>query len=112
MDQLRFTTTEPGGFLGIMNNREEHNPLAIPKSTGELIQDKVKGRCAYIHDTAEELAGYDIPTFIDGNMGQLDLPIEDQDILMLLPSGEYKCKAIRTSDKATWDMNVYYITLY
>lgn len=93
MKQLRLTTTKPMGMLGIMNPIEDHAPLSIPNEVGEMIMDKIKGRTAYIHGEAESIAGFDIPTFIDGNLGQLDLPIGQQDILMLLPSGEYKCKA-------------------
>lgn len=93
MKQLRFTTTKPMPLLGIMNPKEDHAPLVTPKEIGELVKDKIKGRTAYIEGEAEELAGYDIPTFIDGNLAQLDLPTEQQDILMLLPCGEYKCKA-------------------
>lgn len=93
MKQLRFTTTKPMGMLGIMNPKEDHAPLVTPKEVGELVMDKIKGRTAYIHGEAEGLAEYDIPTFIDGNLAQLELPTEQQDILMVLPSGEYKCKA-------------------
>lgn len=94
MKQLRFSTTAPMGFFGILNSDEEKNkPLVLPKTVDELIHDKVRGRTAYIHGEAENLARFDIPQFIDGNMGQLDLPVDEQDILMLLPCGEYPCKA-------------------
>lgn len=33
----------------------------------------------HIHDDAEELAGFDLPIFLDGDYGQLDLPVEEQD---------------------------------
>lgn len=109
MKQLRFTTTKPMPMLGIFNKEEDHQPLVIPKDVGEFIQDKTKGKTAYIHGDAEALAGFDIPTFIDGNLGQLDLPQNKQNILMLLPSGEYKCKAeFCTEAGAT---NSYLITL-
>jgi hypothetical protein len=93
MKQLRFTTTKPMAMLGLLNPKADHAPLIEPNKVGELIMDKIKGRKAYIHGEAEEIAGYDIPKMIDGNLAQLELPIEKQDILMLLPSGEYKCKA-------------------
>lgn len=80
-------------MLGILNPDEDHKPLVEPKETGELIMDKIKGKTAYIHGDAEALAGYDIPTFIDGNLAQLERPVEEQDIVMILPDGEYKCKA-------------------
>lgn len=87
MKQLRLTTSKPG-FFGSTNE-----PLVIPTNVSEIIHDEVEGDGAFLDGDAEELAGYDIPIFIDGNLGQLDLPIEEQDILMLLPSGEYQCKA-------------------
>ncbi len=93
MKQLRFTTTKPMGMIGIFNPEEDHQPLVIPTEVGELIMDKTKGSGAYIHGEAERKAGFDIPTFIDGNLAQLERPVEEQDILMLLPDGEYKCKA-------------------
>ena len=93
MKQLRFTTTFAMPMLGIMNPEEDHSPLSLPDDIGELIIDELKGKNAYIHDDAEDLAGYDIPVFIDGNLGQLGLPFDQQDILMLLPSGNYQCKA-------------------
>jgi hypothetical protein len=92
MKQLRFTTSEPKSMFDSIFN-ENHLLLVTPNNIGELISDQIKGKTAYIHGEAENIAGFDIPSFIDGNLRQLDLPIEQQDILMLLPSGEYKCKA-------------------
>lgn len=93
MKQLRFTTTMSMSFAGVFNPKEDFKPLALPTEIGEIIQDKLKGKNIYIHGDAEDLAGFDIPLFIDGNLGQLDLPIEQQDILMCLPNKTYKCKA-------------------
>jgi len=109
LKQLRLTTTKPMGMLGIMNPIEDHAPLTKPNEVGELIMDKIKGRTAYIHGEAESIAGFDIPTFIDGNLAQLELPIEQQDILLLLPSGEYKCKAEYYNEIGA--SNCYLITL-
>lgn len=89
MNQLRFTTSNPQMFC--LSGKE----LVDPKDTGDLIVGSLNGYFAYIDGDAEELAGYDIPIFIDGHMEQLDLPEKDQDILMMLPSGEYKCRAVR-----------------
>lgn len=102
MLQLRFTTSNPRafGFAG--------QPLVTPTLVGELEQSELIGNRAYIHGDAETLARYDIPIFIDGYMGQLDLPVDEQDILMLLPSGEYKCKAELQKEN---DKGSYYITL-
>lgn len=93
MKQLRFTTTKPMAMLGLFNPASDHIPLSIPCNLGEFIPDKIRGKTAYIHRHAEDIAGYDIPYFLDGNLGQLDLPVTEQDILMVLPSGEYQCKS-------------------
>jgi hypothetical protein len=108
MKQLRFTTTKPMSLLGIFD-KDQEPALVKPKSYGDFVMDSVVTNKAYIHGDAEELAGYDIPVFIDGNMGQLDLPIDQQDILMLLPSGEYKCKAEYCDN--VFASNCYLITL-
>jgi hypothetical protein len=110
MKQLRLTTTEPKSFLGIMYPMEEHEPLVTPNNIGKLIMGKTKTSTAYIHGEAERLAGFDIPFFIDGNLAQLDLPINQQDILLLLPSGEYKCKAEYYDEIRS--LESYLITLY
>jgi hypothetical protein len=105
MKQLRFTTTKPYGmFCG-----ENKGVLVSVTDIGELIQDEIKGKTAYIHGDAQELAGFDIPVFFDGNLGQFELPKEEQDILMLLPSGEYPCVA-EYSDEV-FSSNCYLITL-
>jgi len=111
MKQLRFTTTKAQSMLGIFDE-EPAETLVVASVIGELIKTKIKGRTAYIHAEAETLAGYDIPKFIDGDLGQLDLPIEEQDILMILPSGEYPCVAeYREPDKNEWDDDCYYLVL-
>lgn len=108
MNQLRFTTTKPMAMMGIFNPDKDHEPLVTPAVIGELIMDEVKCDTVYIHDDAQALAGYDIPTFIDGNIGQLDQPVEKQDIVMLLPDGEYKCKSVLYNHNGK---DRYYITL-
>lgn len=89
MKQLRFTTTAPYSML----STAEQKPTHLPDNLGELVQTELKGKTAYIHGEAERLAGFDIPVFLDGDMAQLIAPVKDQDILMVLPSGEYKCKS-------------------
>jgi hypothetical protein len=106
MKQLRFTTTKP---FSMFEFGEEHAPLVIPEHISDFITDKVKGKTAYIHDDAEALARFDIPVFIDGNLGQLELPKEEQDILMLLPSGEYPCVSEYVDKSGS--SNCYFITL-
>lgn len=93
MKQLRFTTTKPMALFGILSPKEDHEPLVVPEPRFDLIQTETKAPMAFINGEAETLAGFDVPLFIDGDMGQLDLPADQQDIIMLLPSGEYKCRA-------------------
>ena len=109
MNTLRFTTTKPMAMMGIFHSKEDHKPLSVPVNAGEFIKDVVKGKGAYIHGEAEHLAGFDIITWIDGNLGQLDRPIEEQDILMILPGGEYPCKAEYCTEFGAQDK--YLITL-
>lgn len=105
MKQLRFTSTKPYGmFCG-----DYEGTLVSLTNIGEFIQDEIKGKTAYIHGDAEELAGFDIPVFFDGNLGQLELPKEEQDILMMLPSGEYACVAEYVDEPL--NSNCYLITL-
>lgn len=108
MKQLRFTTTEPYSmFFG-----GDAELLVKPDDIGTLNENKPIGTGAYIHDDAEELAGFDIPIFLDGDYEQLDLPVEEQDILMMLPSGNYKCKAELSYSSMHNDINdKYLITL-
>lgn len=90
MKTLKFTTSNPG-FFGATGE-----PLVFPKEGEELefFKDtKPKSNSVYIDGDAEYLAGYDIPVFLSGSMDMLNMPIEEQDIIMVLPSGEYKCKA-------------------
>lgn len=91
MKQLRFTTTTPMAMFSSASS--DYKTLANPTDVGELIFDELKGTNAYIHGEAQSIAGFDIPVFIDGNLAQLELPTDQQDILMLLPDGEHKCKA-------------------
>lgn len=109
MKQLRLTTKKPMGLLDIGNPEEDHQPLINPTEKGDFILDKIKGRNVYIHGEAEKLAKFDIPVFIDGNLGQLALPIEEQDILLMLPCGNYKCKS--EYNDSIGASNCYLITL-
>lgn len=89
MKQLRFTTTAPHSMF----NTHDTELLVSLDNIGTLSNYIAKGDGAYIHGDAENIAGFDIPYFLDGDLEQLDLSVEEQDILMILPSGEYKCKA-------------------
>ena len=107
MRQLRFTTTAPHSMFGPFDNG---GILVDPEDRKDLLPSDLKGTRAYIHNEAEDLAGFDIPSFIDGDMGQLDLPVEQQNILMMLPSGNYQCQAKLQTDRSI-DNGAYYITL-
>jgi len=58
---------------------------------------KTKFEIARIHGKAEHLAGHNLPMFIDGDMLELDKPIDQQYIIMVLPSGEYECTSTPTN---------------
>lgn len=106
MNTLKFTTSKPG-FFGSTGE-----PLVYPKEGEELefFKDtKPKSNSVYIHGEAEKLAGYDIPVFLSGNMDMLNVPIEEQNIIMVLPDSEHKCKA--TINVGIFGES-YYLTLY
>lgn len=106
MNTLKFTTSKPG-FFGSTGE-----PLVSPKEGEEFefFKDtKPKSNSAYIHGEAEVLAGYDIPVFLSGSMDMLNVPIEEQNIVMVLPVSEHKCKA--TINVGTISES-YYLTLY
>jgi len=107
MEQLRITTTKPYSLiLGAFNEDAiEDKPIVDIKDNGELITPTLKGKNAYLDGELERLAGFDIPLFIDGDMGQLDLNVSEQDILFLMPEKDYQCNAILQSSGS------YYITL-
>jgi hypothetical protein len=107
MKQLRITTTKPYSLiLGAFDEDVvERKPIVDIKNNGELITPTLKGRNAYLDGKLEELAKFDIPLFIDGDMGQLDMDTSKQNILFLMPKKNYKCKAILQSSGS------YYITL-
>lgn len=91
MIQLRITTTTPHSMFSSSDELRTELPTEIGEITGEL---KNKGASAYIDGEAESLAGFDIPVILDGNIGQVDLPIEEQDIVMLIDGVAHKVVAI------------------
>jgi hypothetical protein len=95
MKKLRLTTTGPKAFFGLLlPGSDESGPLVVPEDIGEIVDaTTLKCRSAYIHGEAEKKAKFDIPVFLDGDMAQLGLPVEQQDIELLLPDGVYKCKS-------------------
>lgn len=103
MKQLRLTTSNPG-FFGTTSA-----PHIIPEELGETIpMNEQKCKNAYIHGEAETLAGFDIPIILDGDLNQLNQPVEEQDILLMLPDGNYQCKCTIEEDLIR---PAYYITL-
>jgi hypothetical protein len=83
---------------------ETGKPMVQPPDAKETFGQSLYAD-AYLDGEAQELAGYDQPIFIDGDLSQLDKPKEEQKIQMLLPQGEYECVA-----KAE-DVGFYYINL-
>jgi len=94
---LRFTTTD-------QNTGE---PLARPEDAGQTFGEATL-KNAYIHGEAADLAGYDLPVFIDGDLSQLDKPAEEQEIRMLTDKGEYEMEAHVNEEDGR---EVYYLTL-
>ena len=94
---LRFTTT----------NQETGDPLVRPEDAGETFGDAGL-KNAYIHGEAADIAGYDLPVFIDGDLSQLDKPQEEQEIRMLTDQGEYECTSNINQEDGR---DVYYLTL-
>lgn len=98
MKTLCFTTSNLK-FDGLENqeqfkfNADNFNPEVIMNDTV-----KQQYRACYIHDKAESIAGYDIPEFFNGDMGQLLLPIEEQKINMYIDNKIYSVKALPTKD--------------
>ena len=96
---LRFTA----------QNMETGEPLVSPEDNGETYGES-KLKDAYIQGEAEQMAGFDLPVFIDGDLSQLDKPEAEQQIRMLLPHGEYECVA-RTVDEGGVEVNAYMLSL-
>ena len=96
-DTLRFTTID-------LNTGD---PLVRPQDASETF-GKARLENAYIHGEAADLAGYELPYFIDGDLSQLDKPQEEQDIRLLTNDGEWECVAHENEEDGR---EVYYITL-
>jgi len=96
-DTLRFTTTD----------QQTGKPLVRPEDAGQTFGEAAL-KNAYIHGEAADLAGYDLPVFIDGDLTQLDKPVEEQNIRMLTDQGEYECEAHVNEEDGR---EVYYLTL-
>ena len=102
MKPLYFTTRPPHSTWSIS---PPGDPLVTMKG---MVQGKPKLTTAYIHAEAEELAGFDIPVFLDGNLEQMDRPVEEQEIIMLLEGTTHAIQAVQHQDLVT---KCYYLTL-
>lgn len=89
---LKFTTTVPFDDNTPMEVLVNTKPLIEIKEKCSLVGGKIKGNDAVITGEALKLAGFTLPCFYEGNITELDK--EEQDIIMVLPSGEYQIKAI------------------
>ena len=98
-ETLRFTVGDP----------ETGEPLVNPEDNGKTFGEP-RFQNAYLQGDARDLAGFDQPIFIDGDLTQLDKPEQEQEIRMILPQGEYECVA-RAIDEAGEDIETYFITL-
>lgn len=94
MKTLCFTTTNRK-YEGLEN--QDQFRFNTDNFNNELIMnDEVKQqyKTCYIHNEAEDIAGFDIPAFFNGDMGQLLLPIEEQKINMYIDNKIYSIKAL------------------
>lgn len=107
LKELRLTTTPPYGMFSASSG--EH--LVIPEDIGDVIQAELISDRAYIHGFAQDIAGFDIPTILDGDMNNLNLPVEEQNITLMLPDGNYKCKC-EISTEGILNQGYYLITLF
>jgi len=83
-----FTTYKEAAFMG-MNGPDDE--LLAPKGEFKVTNPKPIYLIAYIHGEAEHLVGYDIPVFIDGEMGD-EL---EQDCIMKFNGEERPCILIQ-----------------
>lgn len=92
MKTLRFTTTTPYSML---DSSDELRTDIKKITVGEIENIGLTvASGGYIDGDAESIAGFDIPVFLDGNLSQLDRPIEEQEIEMLIEDAVYPIKAI------------------
>ncbi len=89
MSELLVTTSEPRPF-GMVGE-----PLVDFDNGGGKVTgvESLRYNKAYLHAEAEDVAGYDIPIFIDGDMLEMEKPPNYQRIILELPEGRYKLQA-------------------
>lgn len=88
---LRFTTTTPFSLESSIDELLKTRPLIKVDKGLRLIEGEIKGMEAEITGQALELSGFYLPCFFEGDIKELDK--ENQDIKMVLPTGEYEIKA-------------------
>lgn len=88
---LRFTTTTPFSLESSIDELLKTRPLVKVDKGLKLIEGEIKGTEAEITGQALELSGFYLPCFFEGDIKELDK--EEQDIKMVLPTGEYEIKA-------------------
>lgn len=100
MEQLRFTCMA-GGMLGMMGmpaigieEVDAHRPMEEgAQPTGNASRSQIR-----FHESMIGVIPSTQPLFIDGDFGQFDLPVEEQDIVMILPEKVLKCKTTPSPD--------------
>ena len=77
------------------------------------VSDEVESKYSsvYVHGEAEEVAGYDIPVFFNGDMEQILQPVGKQKIQMFIGNKVYFCKALPAEEYNSFDYKACYITL-
>lgn len=90
MDKLRFTSSNQPKFLDSASFGLSYIDPDKLECLGNMVKNNqaLDATYAYIHGEAQDLAGFDIPVYIDGDIMQLRQPLDMQDIEMLLPHGK------------------------
>lgn len=100
---LRFTTTTPFSLESSIDELLNTRPLVKVDKGLKLIEGKIKGKEAEITGKALELSGFYLPCFFEGDITELDK--KEQDITMVLPTGEYEIKA-ELNEKGIYQLNL------
>ena len=82
-------------YLTASSTSSEHDyPLIKTKSPKVELSADLKHGNAYFYGEALNLTNkFETPFFLEGDMAQLTLPVQEQEIYLLLPSGMYRVKA-------------------
>lgn len=88
-----FTTYSQASFMGMHDKEDE---LLAPRGEFTVKNAKPIFLSAYIHGDAENLVGYDLPVFIDGELGD-EL---EQDCIMKFNGEQRDCIFIQWATKS------------